>query len=105
VAGRGRPHLWIENLSGAPSASTERRLGEPPILWAQNAAAAIASHTLMLSIETEQSDIAAVSVLWAANRGCDGVAVSVGLVGAKSIGGEEADVAVLWLMRWIECCL
>lgn len=27
---------------GAPSASTERRLGEPPILCAQNAAAAIA---------------------------------------------------------------
>jgi hypothetical protein len=41
VAGRGRPHLHREPVS-APSASTERRLGEPPILWAQNAAAAIA---------------------------------------------------------------
>jgi hypothetical protein len=46
VAGRGRPHLHREPVS-APSASTERRFGEPSILWVQNAAAAIASHTLV----------------------------------------------------------
>jgi hypothetical protein len=51
VAGRGRPHLHRESV-GAPSASTERRFGEPPILWAQNAAAAIASHTLVLSMQS-----------------------------------------------------
>jgi hypothetical protein len=33
---------------GATSASTERRYGEPLLLWAQEAAAAIASHTLLL---------------------------------------------------------
>ena len=52
MAGRGRPHLHPEPV-GAPSASTERRFGEPLILWAQNAAAAIASHTLVLSMRSD----------------------------------------------------
>jgi hypothetical protein len=39
-------------MSAPTSAITERRFGEPPILWAQNAAAAIASHTPMLSTHT-----------------------------------------------------
>jgi hypothetical protein len=49
MAGRGRPHLHREPV-GASSASRRASFGEPPILWAQNAAAAIASHTLAMHL-------------------------------------------------------
>jgi hypothetical protein len=32
VTERARPHLCIEKPVGAPSADTDRRLGEPPML-------------------------------------------------------------------------
>jgi hypothetical protein len=48
MAGRDRPHLCMVTNLSATSASTERRFGEPLLLWAHDAAAAIASHTLLL---------------------------------------------------------
>src|SRR5215211_993332 len=50
MAGRDRPHLCIVTNLSAPRRPAPSVVSAPLLLWAQDAAAAIASHRVLLSI-------------------------------------------------------